>query len=212
MRDLVDRRLLGLLVVALTVVACGSSGTSSATGAASPAATGAASNAPSATGTAAATAGSAATPVPTATALATPTPTAAAQQSIEALITAPHPKTPAAEVVAKMTAALAIDPTGGGFISTKAIIGDPVPGVRAVGKFQIGFVNWCQPPPTATMDGDFYREMACENIIGRLFKAYAKTGIPEFFEAALAMYNFSASVLPATNVAGMDKYLKELIL
>jgi hypothetical protein len=125
------------------------------------------------------------------------------------LIGAPHPKVPAAEVVAKMTSALTTDPTGGGFITAKAIVGDKQPGVRATGTFQTGFVNWCQPKPKETTDGDFYRQMYCENIVGRLFKAYAKTKIAEFYDAALAVYNFSASVLPASNVKAMDKYLMD---
>jgi pyruvate/2-oxoglutarate dehydrogenase complex dihydrolipoamide acyltransferase (E2) component len=205
---LMGRHLIGTILVVI-VAACGSSAAPAQSTSPTAAPTSAATSAPSAQTTQVPTAGVPVAPQPTAAVIATPAPTAAAPQSIKALLAAPHPKVAAAAVVAAITTALAIDPTGGGFVSAIVVVGDKQPGVRATGKYQSGFVNWCQTPPTATKDADFYRQMYCQNIVGRLFKAYAKTGIPEFYEAALAVYNFAANVLPASNVAAMDTYLEE---
>jgi hypothetical protein len=142
------------------------------------------------------------TPVPTPPPTPTPSPSLTVQlKSIHDLLNAPHPSVTAQSVVDAMARAFKADPTGGGQ-DTDVIINGTTPSPN--GGYQVGFTRDCAG--TQPMEHGM-REGNCEQLILILFQAYRHNGLPAFYDAALAVYNYEVHALAGWGTAFTDAHL-----
>jgi hypothetical protein len=123
------------------------------------------------------------TPKPTPTAQPTPSPPPELMR-IQDLIAEPHPRTSADEVVSVMKVAFALSPEKSIWIT-----GDKPPKEPDGRKREAGFVYYCanKAPGMAVQD----QASGCMVLVWGLYQRYTETKLPQFYRAALSVYNFS---------------------